>query len=242
MADLKISQLTSASIPLAGTEVVPLVQSGTTKKVAVSDFTTGRAVSALSLALTGTPLPVTSGGTGLASWTANGIPYASATTTLTSSTAMTYDGTNWLLGALNTGNNYQVTTGGVYSSQSVSPSLMRSAAMVTNNNSGLIGWDFTAIDVVNKTALPSTGSVIGTMFSMNANTLDVSVPSGNLVIGTSSKGIDFSGGVLWRTGTGSPENVVTASVGSMYTNVAGGAGTTLYVKESGSGSTGWIAK
>jgi len=39
MADLKISQLTSATTPLAGTELVPIVQSSTTKKVAVSAFT-----------------------------------------------------------------------------------------------------------------------------------------------------------------------------------------------------------
>lgn len=39
MADLKISQLTSASTPLVGTEVVPLVQSSVTKKVAVDDLT-----------------------------------------------------------------------------------------------------------------------------------------------------------------------------------------------------------
>lgn len=38
MADLKISQLSSATTPLAGTEVVPIVQSGSTKKVAVSDI------------------------------------------------------------------------------------------------------------------------------------------------------------------------------------------------------------
>lgn len=38
MADLKISQLPAATTPLAGTEVVPLVQSGTTKQVAVSDL------------------------------------------------------------------------------------------------------------------------------------------------------------------------------------------------------------
>ena len=49
MADLKISQLTGASTPLAGTEVVPLVQSGTTKKVAVSDLTSGRTVNAAAL-------------------------------------------------------------------------------------------------------------------------------------------------------------------------------------------------
>lgn len=52
MADLKISQLTAATTPLAGTEVLPLVQSSSTKKVAVSDLTAGRAVSALSLTAT----------------------------------------------------------------------------------------------------------------------------------------------------------------------------------------------
>jgi hypothetical protein len=45
MADKKISALTGASTPLAGTEVLPIVQSGATVKVAVSDLTAGRAVS-----------------------------------------------------------------------------------------------------------------------------------------------------------------------------------------------------
>lgn len=44
MADLKISQLTSASTPLAGTEVLPIVQSGSTVKVSVANLTAGRAV------------------------------------------------------------------------------------------------------------------------------------------------------------------------------------------------------
>jgi hypothetical protein len=48
--------------------------------------------------------------------------------------------------------------------------------------------------------------------------------------------------VFFTSGTGSPESVVTAPVGSMYTDTTGGAGTTLYVKESGTGSTGWVAK
>jgi hypothetical protein len=38
MADVKISQLPAATTPLAGTEEVPLVQSGTTKKVSVADL------------------------------------------------------------------------------------------------------------------------------------------------------------------------------------------------------------
>lgn len=37
MADLKISQLPEATVPLTGTETLPLVQSGATKKVAVSN-------------------------------------------------------------------------------------------------------------------------------------------------------------------------------------------------------------
>lgn len=44
MADKKISQLTGAATPLAGTEVLPIVQSGSTVKVAVSDLTAGRNV------------------------------------------------------------------------------------------------------------------------------------------------------------------------------------------------------
>ena len=64
MADKKISALTGATTPLAGTEVLPIVQSGATVKVAVSDLTAGRAVSATQLTSTvaiGTaPLVVTS--------------------------------------------------------------------------------------------------------------------------------------------------------------------------------------
>lgn len=43
-------------------------------------------------------------------------------------------------------------------------------------------------------------------------------------------------------GTGDPENVVTAPVGSLYRRYDGGAGTSLYVKESGTGNTGWVGK
>ena len=54
MADKKISALTSSATPLAGTEVLPIVQSGSTVKVAVSDLTAGRAVSALSITMPNT--------------------------------------------------------------------------------------------------------------------------------------------------------------------------------------------
>ena len=46
MADKKISQLSTASTPLVGTEVLPIVQGGATVKVSVANLTAGRAVSA----------------------------------------------------------------------------------------------------------------------------------------------------------------------------------------------------
>ena len=47
---------------------------------------------------------------------------------------------------------------------------------------------------------------------------------------------------LLFSGTGSPEGVVMSNPGAIYLNQSGGADTTLYVKESGDGNTGWTAK
>lgn len=44
------------------------------------------------------------------------------------------------------------------------------------------------------------------------------------------------------SGTGSPEGAVTAPVGIIYLRADGSAGSTLYVKEAGTGNTGWVAK
>jgi hypothetical protein len=46
-----------------------------------------------------------------------------------------------------------------------------------------------------------------------------------------------------QTGRGDPNTVVYGYVWDLYTDQTGGAGTTLYVKESGDGTTGgWVAK
>lgn len=52
MADKKISALTGATTPLAGTEVLPIVQSGATVKVSVDNLTTGKTVYAKNVDLT----------------------------------------------------------------------------------------------------------------------------------------------------------------------------------------------
>lgn len=53
MADTKISALTSSTIPLAGTEVLPIVQSGSTVKVSIDDLTAGKPVSCSQLGVGG---------------------------------------------------------------------------------------------------------------------------------------------------------------------------------------------
>lgn len=48
---------------------------------------------------------------------------------------------------------------------------------------------------------------------------------------------------LVQSGTGDPESVVTAPVGTLFLRTDGGTSTTLYVKETGgSGNTGWVPK
>lgn len=66
MADSKISALPAATVALAGTEVLPIVQSSTTKQVSVANLTAGRAISASTVTATttmgvGAATPSTSG-------------------------------------------------------------------------------------------------------------------------------------------------------------------------------------
>lgn len=50
------------------------------------------------------------------------------------------------------------------------------------------------------------------------------------------------GGVVIKGGAGTPEGAVAAAVGSIFLRNDGGAVTSFYVKESGTGNTGWVAK
>ena len=57
MADSKISALPASTTPLAGTEVLPIVQSSTTRQVSVSNLTAGRSVSGTSFVPSGSTIP-----------------------------------------------------------------------------------------------------------------------------------------------------------------------------------------
>jgi len=71
MANTKISALTSASTPVAGTEVLPIVQSSATVKLAISDLTPGLST-----------ITAAKGGTGQTTYAVGDLLYASAATTL----------------------------------------------------------------------------------------------------------------------------------------------------------------
>jgi len=73
MADKKISALTAATTPLAGTEVLPIVQSGATVKASIANVQTA---------------PYSGG-------TANGVAYLNGSKVLTTGSALTFDGTNF---------------------------------------------------------------------------------------------------------------------------------------------------
>lgn len=112
----------------------------------------------------------------------------------------------------------------------------------------------------NTTPFPATTEQQLTMYSYNAAVVPLTVQaragqSANLLDFKNSaesvkSGVDANGffnisgdgtrKILW--GNGTPEGVQTASVGSMYMRQDGGASTTLYIKESGAGNTGWVAK
>jgi hypothetical protein len=67
--------------------------------------------------------------------------------------------------------------------------------------------------------------------------------SNTATIGNSSVTVLYlAGSVGWFQGNGTPEGAVAAPVGSFYSRKDGGANTSFYVKESGSGNTGWIGK
>lgn len=112
MANAKISALPSATTPLAGTETLPVVQSNTTRQVNVANLTAGRSISASGVTVTGLTaskpvftdgsfnltssgtVPTNQGGTGLTSFTANGVVYASSTSVLATASSFVFNGTN----------------------------------------------------------------------------------------------------------------------------------------------------
>ena len=82
-------------------------------------------------------------------------------------------------------------------------------------------------DVVQVTVASDGVEVVGDLQAQNL------VATAGIYLNTSTRII---------SGTGSPAGAISAPVGSLYLRTDGGANTTLYVKESGTGTSGWAAK
>jgi hypothetical protein len=112
-------------------------------------------------------------------------------------------------------------------------------------------YSFAAISIPNNS--PIRASNVAKTSELNVLFVNT---SNQLVLGTQAAATMVSspaGGALynnvgsntsgWHVGSVNPNTNVSALIGSLYTNTAGGAGNTLWVKESGSGTnTGWVAK
>jgi hypothetical protein len=114
-----------------------------------------------------------------------------------------------------------------------------STSATTHQKAGIL-YERTADGARGKVHVAINNVNDGTAVSLSDAKLTVDRTGDVTVIGSIK--IGGSTGPTWTAGSGSPEGAVTAPVGSFYSRTAGGAGTTLYVKESGTGNTGWAAK
>lgn len=176
MANSKISALTSATTPLAGTETLPVVQSSTTKQVSVANLTAGRAVSASSLTLT-TALTVGNGGTGTSTaFTAGSVVFAGASGIYSQNNSnFFWDNSNVRLGI---GTATPATTFHIFSTTA--------RPITTGNNSST--WTF-GPSGSNWAIRENSGS--GDFISLDASG-NTTFSIGNLVQGTAAKGINFT--------------------------------------------------
>ena len=113
-----------------------------------------------------------------------------------------------------------------------STSSTRAFLVKDNNSVELLRVNNGGNVIINPT---SSNTLIGSTTDASTGKLQV---TGNVHI----TGTLRIGTITIATGTGSPEGVVTANVGSQFMRTDGGANTTLYIKESGTGNTGWVAK
>jgi hypothetical protein len=215
MADKKISALTASSTPLAGTEALPIVQSGSTVQVSVANLTAGRAVSASSLTASTDNVIIGTSGKGIT--TGSAIPLGFGTNN--SVTPMTLDTSGNLL----VGNTTQI----LYVTKELNVNAASGSsgfALATANSARLyMTGSSTDGNITTKGAIPLLFGTDETERMRITATGDVSIANGNLVIGTSGKGIDFSA----TPGTGTSELLADYEEGTWTPTDTSGAGLTF---------------
>jgi hypothetical protein len=205
MANTKISGLTSATTPLAGTEVLPVVQSSTTTQVSVANLTAGRAISALSLtaptvgAGSGSALSLQSNGVTNATLSSGGILGVGSTPSAWGSGYKEVE-----IGAGSTGgvsigssgstgdvsqNAYNNGTNWIYKTSNYATLYRQQsgAHYFFNATSGTAGATISLTQAM--TLFASGGLSLGNTTDPGATNLSV---TGNLIQGTAAKGVNFT--------------------------------------------------
>ena len=170
MADTKISALSSASTPLAGTEVLPIVQSGATVKSTVSNLTAGRSVSMADVTASTGNVVVSTSGKGVT--TGSAIPLGLGTNGSTSQVTVNTSGDTALTSttqATSTTVASLTTAGGLGVAKK---SFFGDAIQISGTNtisSGLVQYSRTKTGVANATltSIATLGTGTGGMASGN---------------------------------------------------------------------------
>jgi len=90
---------------------------------------------------------------------------------------------------------------------------------------------------LNRRLFDNVSVFVDSLSGANRVAFDVNKPNGILTLAISGNIV----GDNVKVGTGSPEGSVVGKVGDVYQRKDGSTNTTLYIKESGSGNTGWTA-
>lgn len=182
MADTKISGLPASTTPLAGTEELPIVQSGVTRKVSVANLTAGRAISATQLTLSTGNLIVANG---------QGIDFSATPGTGTSELLNDYEEGTWTptVSTANGDGTYSVT--------------VNSATYTKIGNSVRISFYVTVAVTVVPTGAVSIGGLPfnaaeDTAFSNALDTLTASTGNGYLIAGSPIMRFTQAGSASWK--------------------------------------------
>jgi len=172
MADAKISGLPASTVPLGGTEVLPIVQGGQTRQVSIANVTAGRAIAATSITTDTYKAASSSGGVLQNSSGVVQLQWGSG-------------------GASNLSLEVATNINPANAAVNINPT---GTGTVTISPTGALTINPTAASTINNTSIGATTALTGRFTSVTATT-------GNLVIGTSGQGIDFSA----TAGTGTSE-------------------------------------
>lgn len=217
MADVKISQLPAATTPLAGTEEIPLVQSGVTKRATVDDIV--GSISGVVTSVTGTAPVVSSGGTtpaismAAASGSTNGYLTSADWTTFNSKQpAGSY-----------------LTNGGALGTPSSGTATNLTGLPLTTGVTGVLpiangGTNASTAATARGNILPSYSGNAGKVLAVNAGATDVEYIAAS---GTGSvTSVDVSGGTTGLTTSGGPVTAAgTITLAGTLAVANGGTGT-----------------